>query len=430
MARGTRSGRSVSVPASKAARARKKGKRQITKFDEILGSFPGYKELPDTQDYFFEDVHFEDDSTPLAQATNGKQLFMGEGAFHRSWARLKEFDNSSKHSEVDLFRETKSTKEMHLVTTLKDFKEMALQYPFAVYQQTEDDRALRLLRTFVMYLYLDADLAHTVFHWTDHAAQIEELKAGLTLIKEVYDKMGGKSSMPRRIENLLIINLGVENIPQMTGPSYRPSEISKAVLLGFRAAPVDSIPEEQTIRIAQPTPRPRLQARGSKKRAQTQPPVRSVIRTPMLPSFRYGSLAPSTSPHSASTLGLGPLAPLTTTIQDLDRLSIEPSEYSAPSAPHQSAKSRGKRKADPVRDLETAKKLRKSQNKEDDMIVQMQEQLRVLEERKMRREREIRERLEGKGPEDYMRFYERGLRPRLRLGDIEEEREGDELDEL
>jgi hypothetical protein len=69
-----------------------------------------FLQTPPAKDYFFEDVHFANTNSALAQATHEQQLFMGEDNEHMAWARLRHFPlGADKESEVDLVMQVKAS---------------------------------------------------------------------------------------------------------------------------------------------------------------------------------------------------------------------------------------------------------------------------------------------------------------------------------
>ncbi|KAF2682276.1 hypothetical protein K458DRAFT_391300 [Lentithecium fluviatile CBS 122367] len=96
-----------------------------------------------------------------------------------------------------------------------------------------------------------------------------------------------------------------------------------------------------------------------------------------------------------------------------------------PIFPPQCSANKGKRKTDPTEDLNKARNLRQKQDEEDAIMTRIEKQRRIMLERKKAREAKIQRLTDEKAPKDSVAFYERELRPNLRLESVGEEEEED-----
>ena len=165
-------------------------KSQLDAINKGIQNHPVYYTMPPTEDYIFMNIRFADSESALALATHEKQLFMGEDAEYRSWARLKNFPNVvGKESEVDLIMQNKATADERVVVGKEKMREMPLQYPFEVFRLTKTPVDLK---TFIRYVYLEARLVEDVFLDDLMAHTVTVLRESLDAIKQEYDRRGGK----------------------------------------------------------------------------------------------------------------------------------------------------------------------------------------------------------------------------------------------
>lgn len=106
------------------------------------------------------------------------------------------------------------------------------------------------------------------------------------------------------------------------------------------------------------------------------------------------------------------------TTEGVAQLSIEPNVNAT------NTKGKSKRRAideDDVGDLYEARRLRRKQDKEDDIMIELQEKMNLMKERKRSRESKIEQCTKGKTPKDYEAYFMKSIRPKVIIEENEDE---------
>jgi len=142
-----------------------------------------FEKLPYSTEYDFANLAPEELGEKGLHTT---KLYLGQTTGHKTWALILIYDGSKKRAaKVRFVNETADG----TFTTVTDFADLALMYPFRVFKKLGKVKDMCHLKHLIQYIFLDAKQVPKIFQEPlDHF--LSQLSAAIDSISKTYDEMG------------------------------------------------------------------------------------------------------------------------------------------------------------------------------------------------------------------------------------------------